>query len=101
MRLDKPKNDWAKAIKILYLNYITGVSMAVVLTRHEPCFYKFQSRLGEVHRAHPTLKVFHSERNYKSKMDGKTRTYMQYIPLSPKKYLYNLFNKINRQGLKR
>lgn len=100
MKLDKPANDWAKAIKILILNYMGGVSMAKVLTNHEPCFYKFQTRLSDVKRSHPKLKVAHTQVTYKSRMDGKMKTHIQYTPLSPKPYLVNLFNKINRQGLK-
>lgn len=101
MRLEKSKNDWAKVVRILIHEHTKGVSMAIVLNNYERNFYKFQSRLGEVAREHPTLKVYHSPQTYVSKMDGKTKHFTQYIPLSPKKYLINLFNKLNRQGLKK
>lgn len=100
MKIEKPKNDWAKTIYILLLNYMAGVSMAKVLTNHEPCFYKFQTRLLEVEKAHPKLKLIRTPKTYKSKMDGKTRSYTQYTLLSVRPYCVNLYLKLNRQGLK-
>ena len=99
MKLERPKNDWAKALYILHLNYMAGVSMAKVLTHHEPCFYKFQTRLGDVERIHPKLSVSRTTIPYKSKMDGKQKHYTQYTLLSPPYYFNNLYNLINEKGL--
>lgn len=96
----KIKNDWAKATYILYLNHLAGVSMAKVLTHHEPSFYKFNTRLGEVEKAHPKLKVARTRIKYTSKMDGKRKSYIQYTPLSPLPYLLNLTKKLNEEGFK-
>lgn len=98
-RLQRPKNDWAKALYILNLNYYAGVSMAKVLTHHEPCFYKFNTRLGDIERLHPKLKVSRTTIPYDSKIDGKKRHYTQYTLLSPGYYFRNLYNRINEHGL--
>lgn len=97
--LARPRNDWAKALYILNLNYLAGVSMAKVLTHHEPCFYKFQTRLGDVERLHPKLQISRTTIPYKSKIDGKSKSYTQYTLLSPKYYFVNLYNLINEKGL--
>ena len=97
--LQRPKNDWAKAIYILYDSFMAGVSMAKVLTKYEPCFYKFQTRLLEIERCHPKLKISRVSIPYKSRMDGKNRHYTQYTQLSPKPYVLNLYNLINEKGL--
>ena len=94
------KNDWAKAVYILSLNYMSGVSMAKVLTNHEPAFYKWQSRLNEVIKKHPKLKVSKVIVPYKSKLDGKQKSYMVYTCLSPIPYVKNLINKLNNEGFK-
>lgn len=99
-KLQRPKNDNAKAIYILIQNHIAGVSMAKVLTHYDQTFYKFQTRLLEVEKIHPKLKVAHTQIPYESKLDGKKKHYTQYTPLSPYPYLVNLYNKINTEGLK-
>ena len=97
--LQKPKNDWAKCLYILYDSFLSGVSMAKVLTRYEPCFYKFNTRLLEIEDAHPKLKISKTTVPYKSKIDGKGRHYTHYTILSPQPYLRNLYKKINEKGL--
>lgn len=96
----KIKNDYAKAVYILSLNYMSGVSMAKVLSNHEPNFYKFQTRLGEVIKEHPKLKVSKVRIPYTSKIDGKKKSYIQYTCLSPMPYVRNLINKLNQEGFK-
>lgn len=98
-RLQRPKNDWCKALYILNLNYLAGVSMAKVLTHHEPCFYKFNTRLGDIEKLHPKLKILRKVISYKSKMDGKTKHYTQYELFSNGRYFRNLYNRINEHGL--
>lgn len=97
--LNRPKNDWAKALYILNLNYLAGVSMAKVLTHHEPCFYKFQTRLSDIQALHPKLLISKVRIPYKSKMDGKPKSYIQYTLLSPAYYFKNLYTLINEKGL--
>lgn len=98
--LNKPKNDWAKAIYILYDAWYGGVSMAKILTQYDSTFYKFQTRLGEVEKAHPKLQISRVEVPYESKIDGKKKHYIQYTPISPRPYVINLYNIVNKQGLK-
>lgn len=100
-KLERPRNDWSKALWILIQNEIAGISMAKVLTHYDQTFYKFQTRLGDIERRHPKLKVSHTMIPYTSKIDGKKKHYTQYTPLSPHSYLINLYNKINREGLKK
>ena len=93
------KNDWAKAIYILYLNKMSGISMAKVLSNHEPSFYKWQTRFSEVERANPKLRISRTRVHYKSKMDGKSKNYIKYTPLSPDPYILKLINELN-EGFK-
>ena len=88
MKLHKPINDWAKALYILNDCYLGGVSMAKVLTQYDATFYKYQTRLGDILRAHPTFKVSKVIIPYKSKLTGKVKHYMQYTPISNKKHLH-------------
>ena len=99
-RLEKPNNDWARALLILHMNYMGGVSMAKVLNTL-PHFYKFQTRLLELEREHPKLKVSHVKTPFKNEKLNKSGYYTNYILLSPPKYVINLYNKINREGLKK
>ena len=98
MKLAKPINDWAKALYILNDCYLGGVSMAKVLTQYDATFYKFQNRLNEVLEEHPDFRVQKTMIPYVSKINGKTKHYMQYTPLSNRLHLRNLFNKINQVG---
>ena len=97
--LQKPNNGWAKALFILYDSYLGGVSMAKILTQYDPTFYKFQTRLLEVEKSHPKLKVSRTSIPYVSRMDGKNKHYTQYTLISPDYYVRNLYNLINEKGL--
>ncbi len=98
-QLEKPKNQWAKALYILYDSWYAGVSMANILTQYDHTFYKFQSRLGELEKAHAKLKVSRVSIPYVSKIDSKSKHYTQYTLISPKPYIVNLYNLINEKGL--
>ena len=98
--LQNPRNDWAKALFILIQNNIAGISMAKVLTHYDQTFYKFQTRIGDIEREHPKLKISHTMIPYTSKVDGKKKHYTQYTPISPYPYLINLYNSLNNNGLK-
>ena len=100
MKLPKPKHDCAKALYILNLNYLGGVSMAKVLN-HEPNFYKFQTRLSDIQRWHKKLNIAKTTIPYKSKIDGKSKHYKHYTVISPKQYFHNLYLKLNDLGLYR
>lgn len=99
-QLQKPKNDWAKAIWILNDCFMCGVSMAKVLRDYEPFFYKFQTRLLEVEKAHPKLRMSRVTLTHESKITGKVKSYTHYTPLCPKPYIINLYNLINENGFK-
>lgn len=98
--LQKPKNDYAKALYILMDNYMGGVSMAKVLNSYDYTFYKFQTRLAEVEREHPKLKISRTMIPYVSRLDSKKKKFMQYTIISPKPYVSNLYNKLNNEGFK-
>lgn len=100
-RLNKPVNDWSKCLWILHDNYMGGVNMAKVLTQYEPTFYKWQTRLSDIMKEHPKLKVSKVAIPFKKKITGQKGYYYQYTPLSPQKYIVNLYNKINKEGLKK
>lgn len=102
-KLQLPENDWAKALYILQLHYMEGVNMAKVLTHHDPTFYKFQTRVSDILRAHPKLKISKVPIPFKKKLSKTQQTgyYYQYTLLSPKPYVTNLYNLLNREGLKK
>ena len=97
--LDKPKNGWAKALFILYDSFMGGTNMAKVLTRYDPTFYKFQTRLLEIEKAHPKLNISKVPIPFKSKLSGESGYFFQYTALCPRPYLLNLYNLINKKGL--
>lgn len=99
-RLEKPNNDWARALLILHMNYMGGVSMAKVLNTL-PHFYKFQTRLAEIEREHPKLKVSRTQIAFKNNKLNKSGYFTQYVLLSPPAYVTNLYNLLNREGLKK
>lgn len=98
--LEKPNNDWAKALWVLNQSFMGGVSMVTVLKDYDPFFYKFQTRLLEVEKLHPKLRMSRVTLTHKSRITGKEVHYTQYTPICPKPYLVNLYNKVNREGLK-
>ena len=99
-KLSKPVNDWAKCLWILHDNYMGGVNMAKVLTKYDNTFYKWQTRLSDIMKEHPKLKVSKVPIPFSNKITGKTGYFYQYTLLSPTPYVKNLYNKINQNGLK-
>lgn len=97
--LNKPRNDWAKCLWLLYMNYDGGVNMAKILTQFDPTFYKWQTRLSDILKLHPKLIISKVPIAFNNKITGKTGYYYQYTPLAAKPYLLNLYNKINSEGL--
>lgn len=99
--LSKPvKNDWSKCLWILNDSYLGGVNMAKVLTKYDPTFYKWQTRLSDIMKCHPKLKVSKVPIPFCNKITGKTGYFYQYTLLSPTSYIRNLYNLINEKGLK-
>jgi hypothetical protein len=99
-KLERPANDWARVMFILIDSYIAGVSMSKVLNNYAPNFYKFQTRLSDIQRAHPKLKISKTSIPFKNAKLNKSGYYFQYTPLSPMPYMKNLYNLLNREGLK-
>lgn len=101
-KLDKPRNDWAKALWILHQSYMGGVNMNKVLNNFSPNFWKFQTRISDICKAHPRFKekLQKTDVPFKDKVTGKTGYTTWYTPLHPKPYILNLYNKINKEGLK-
>ena len=98
-KLSKPNNDWCRTLLILHMNYMGGVSMAKVLNTL-PHFYKFQTRLLEIEKLHPKLKVSRTQIPFKNNKLNKSGYFTQYTLLSTPNYVVNLYNLINKNGLK-
>jgi|SRR3972149_3573686 len=100
-RLEKPLNDYARVMFILIDSHIAGVSMAKVLGSYDPFFYKFNTRLGDIEKAHPKLKISRVAIPFKNAKMNKNGYFYQYTPLSPMPYMVNLYKLLNREGLKK
>ncbi len=101
MPLPKPvNNDWAKALWILNECYMGGVNMTKVLTRFEPTFWKFQTRVSDLIKEYPKLKIQKTAVPFKSKITGKVGYTTFYTPLCPPSYLRELYIEVNKHGLK-
>lgn len=94
-RLDRPKNQYAQAVRMLIEYGSTGVTMADCCKDY---FYKFQTRLLEVEKAHPKLQVRRLPMTTKNRF-GHSCTFTNYKSLAPKQYLIHLFSLLNREGL--
>lgn len=96
MTLNKPKNQWAQCLYLLIENGNRGVTMVTAMKDY---FHKFGTRLGELEegRKHK-LKIQRLPMTKKNRF-GHTCTYTNYKSLAPKKYLINLYNKVNKMGV--
>lgn len=92
-----PKNDYAKAMFILIK--AKTFSMADILLQYDSCFYKAQTRIGDIERNHPKLKIGRKTIEYTSKLTGAKKHYTQYTLKSPYTYAVNLYNFLNKNGL--
>jgi hypothetical protein len=95
-RLEKPKNQYSLVVRLLIECGNRGMTMADACKDY---FYKFQSRLGEVEKAHPKIQVRRLPMTTKNRF-GHSCTYTNYKSVAPKPYLIHLFNLLNREGLK-
>lgn len=98
-KLQPPKNDWCRCLLILHMNYMAGVSMAKVLNTL-PHFYKFQTRLLEIEKLHPKLKVSRTQVAFKNAKLNKSGYFTVYKPLNARQYMINLYNLLNKEGLR-
>jgi hypothetical protein len=105
MKLDKPKNQYAFAIRLLIENKNTGMTM---LTAMMDYFHKFNTRLPEIERSLSSdgrprslkLKIRRLPVNTTNRFGHKC-TYTNYKSLASTAYLINLYNKLNKNGLKK
>ena len=105
MKLQSPKNQYALCIRLLLDHKQTGVTMTHCCNVF---FYKFQSRLGEIERSigsngkprRLSMKIRRLPVTAKNRF-GNAMTYTEYKSLAPVTYLKNLYNKLNKEGLKK
>jgi hypothetical protein len=95
---DKPKNQWAKAVKILYLQGKKGASMKDVLLKYYPFFYKFSVRVGDIEANQTNFKINREIVPF-TDADGVSGYFTKYTCTNSKIYLKMLFEKLNKKGL--
>lgn len=95
MQLQNPKNQYALVLRLLIDKGNMGVTMVDAMRDH---FHKFQSRLGEVEKAHPKIKIRRLPMTKKNRF-GHSCTFTNYKSLAPFPYLRNLMNKLNKEGM--
>ncbi len=93
-RLDKPKNQHSLAVRLLIENHSKGVTM---LDAIKDSFYKFNTRLAEVEKEHPKLKIIRLRMTTKNRF-GHSCSYFNYKSVAPYQYLIHLYNKLNREA---
>lgn len=101
MKLSKPTNEYALVVKVLIENKQRGISQGEISQQYY--FGKFQTRLGELERSHDRKEKLKVRRLPVVKEKGrfeKPVRFLNYKSLAPKAYLYNLYAKLNREGLK-
>lgn len=96
MKLEQTKNCYAFAIRLLLENYINGVSPVIYNANY---FHKFSWRIRDIKGKHPKLTYSNNFQTRKNRW-GSTTTYKVVVPTSPKAYLINLHNFLNKNGLK-
>lgn len=95
--LTRPKNQWAHCIHLLIEKGNSGVTMKDAMKDY---FHKFQSRLLEVEKGRKDkIKIRRLPVTKKNRF-GHSCTFTNYKSLAPTPYLTNLFNKLNKQGIK-
>lgn len=95
MQLQKPKNQYAQVVYLLIENGNRGVTMVDAM---KDFFHKFGTRLLEVEKQHPKLKIRRLPMTKKNRF-GHTTTFLNYKSLSPYPYMVNLVNKLNKEGM--
>jgi len=96
MQIPKPKNQWALAVYLLAENKHTGLTVAGA-TKSD-LFYKFSNRINEVeHGREKDLKLQKLRMKFKNRFNH-SGSHINYKSLAHTKYLYNLIEKLNREG---
>ena len=94
--INEPKNQWALALWYL-IKHPYGITMEIPV---RDFFYKWQTRILEVERGRKDkLKIRRLPITCKNRFKHKM-TVTHYKSLANKKYLFNLYNKLNSQGVK-
>lgn len=104
MKVQMPTNEWSMVVWLLIKHQDTGFTMKDAC---EILFYKVQSRLGELEKSFDSdgkprslkLKIRRLRMKKKNRF-GKPMSFLNYKSLASKKYLINLMNKLNKEGLK-
>lgn len=101
-KLEKAKNDWAKCLYYVIMDFTAGTNMKKVLGR-SPLFWKFQSRISDLCKWHSTfrMKLNKTPVPFKDEATGKEGWYTHYTFIGNIQYLHNLYAKINELGLYR
>lgn len=94
--MQKVNNQYALVIKLLMENKNSGVTM---VTAMKDFFHKFGTRLAEIEKVHPKLKIRRLPITTKNRFNHSC-TYTNYKSLAPMPYLKNLLNYLNKNGLK-
>ena len=99
MKLEKCKNDWARALYILIDRLESHTDMVTVLQTYSPAFYKFQARLWDLKKILPELKITTESVPFENKSLNKKGYYFRYRCLNSKPQLIKWYNeKINIKG---
>ncbi len=91
-RLDRPRNQHSLAVMLLIENHSKGVTMLQAI---QDGFYKFNTRLGEVEREHPKLKIIRLRMTTKNRF-GHPCSFLNYKSVAPYQYLIHLYQKLNK-----
>jgi len=92
----KINNQYALVVKLLIENKGRGVTMVTAMKDY---FHKFGTRLAEIEKLHPKLKIRRLPVTTKNRFNH-VCTYTNYKSLAPMPYLKNLLAYLNKNGLK-
>lgn len=96
-QLSPCKNQWALAVRLLIENKTNGVTMVTAMKDY---FHKFQTRLIEVENGRKeNLKILRLPITKKNRF-GHITTFTNYKSLASMTYLFNLYEKLNKVGVK-
>jgi len=93
MQLQKPVNQHSFAIRLLIDYGNKGVTMKDAVKEY---FYKFNTRLNEVEKDHPKLKIRRLRMKAKNRF-GHTVNFFNYKSMANHRYLVNLYNLLNKE----
>jgi len=95
-KLEKTNNQYAMVLRLLIENKSVGVTM---VTAMQDFFHKYQTRQLEIEKLHPKLKIRRLPIVKKNRF-GHACRFINYKSMAPVSYLYNLYNLLNKNGLK-